>query len=173
VRYPKIQDVLYRKLIQIESSRDGKFSYYPCKVMLIDGKSIERAYVQEETSYINIWGIYPDEDKGKNYIPIAEVKDIEESPYRLAPKLANKIYMAGESGMGYCVFTLVMKNGDKLPFVTGGAVDFVDLPPEYSYNDIIDVLPHVGKEKLQDKEHRWINLPYTKDAKYWWCLYSK
>lgn len=173
MRYPKITDNLYKQLITIEPSIDGNFRYYPCRVILANGESVDKVYVEEENSYIDIWGIYPDEDPGKNFISIEQVKQIMETPYRLASILANKIYGAHETGMGYYVFTLVMKNGDKLPFVAGGALDFLDLPPNYSYEDIVDALPHIGKDKLQDKEHHWIKRPNTTEAKYWWCLYSK
>lgn len=169
LRYPKIKDNIYTQLIAIKPSTDGKLDYYPCRVVLLDGRTIERVYVEEECPYIDIWGVYPEEDEQKNYISIDQIKSIEESPYRLPVRIANKIYKAGESGMGYCIFTLIMRNGDRLPYVTGNAVDFPNLPPGYSYKDIIDVLPHVGRENFQDKAES----PYAREAEYWWCLYSK
>ena len=169
----QINDILFRKLFKIEPSRDCELLYYPCQVLLENNEQLDTVYVVEEKAYFKVWGVYPEDDPGKKSISIERVEDIKESPYRLPAKLANKMYKAGESGMGYCVFTLVMRNGDRLPFVTGDAVDFPNLPPNYSYKDIVDLLPHVGRDKLQDKEHNWIRLPYTTSAEYFWCLFSK
>jgi len=172
LRAPVINATLYNMLKQIEPSRDGDIAYYPCQVILNNGDTHDRVYVVEERTYIKHWGVYPEDDKGKRGISISQVDDIKESPYRLPVKLANKIYKAGESGMGYCVFTLVMKNGDHITFVTGNAVDFVDLDPKYSYRDIAGILPNKGIEKLQDKNHQWLNAPYTSGADYIWCLFN-
>jgi hypothetical protein len=67
---------------------------------------------------------------------------------RLPAKLANKLHMAGESGMGYLLFTLSLKSGEKLVYVTGNYLfDFLDLPDGVTSNDIADVVPHEGREQ--------------------------
>lgn len=169
----QINASLLEKLFQVQPSRDGILEYRPCQITLRDGGKLDRVYLVEEEPYIKVWGGYPQNDPGKLSILLEQVIDLCESPYRLPAKLANKMYQVGESGMGYCVFTLIMKNGKKFPFVTGNAVDFPELPPEYSYSDILDLLPHVGREQLCDTQKHWINAPYTASAKYCWCLFRK
>jgi hypothetical protein len=63
---------------------------------------------------------------------------------RRPPEIANRIYAEGESGMGYCIFELVLEGGRTLSCQTGNAVDFVDIPDSISPLDIVDVRPHEG-----------------------------
>lgn len=63
--------------------------------------------------------------------------------------------------MGYTIFTLKMKDGNRLPFLTGNAVDFIKLPKNYTINNIEDVLPHEGR-----KEN-----PKSGDE-YYWSIYE-
>ncbi|MEK7448085.1 MAG: hypothetical protein AAB019_01235 [Planctomycetota bacterium] len=173
---PKITPLLLEQLKKVKPSRDEfgtGIEYYPCKVTLKDGSSFDRVYVQESESYITHWGVWPKEDNHKKSIPITEVVQIEESPFRLPAKLANKMYKAGESGMGYCVFTLVLEDGEKLPCVTGNAVDFPNLPPDVNPSMIIDLLPHKGREELQDGRGRSLLDQYKHVSDYYWCLYEK
>src|SRR5215218_6564247 len=85
-------------------------------------------YVVDAERYIPAWGIWPEDDPAKDSVPVSDVQGIEESPYRLPAELANKLYDAGESGMGYAAFTLVLRDGRRLPYVTGNAVNFPALP---------------------------------------------
>ena len=172
-RYPTISDLLSEKLSNITPSQSGRMLYYPCQVTLSDDTKLDRVYVAEEQLYFKHWGVYPEDDRGKLDVSIAQVKYLRESPYRLPAELANKMYKHGESGMGYCIFTLIMRNGDRLPFLSGNAVDFVELPFTYLYKDIIDLLPGVGREKLQDEKGNWLYPPHTSGDRYAWCLFSK
>jgi hypothetical protein len=86
----------------------GTMEYRPCQVTLKNGETFDNVYVQEEQSYLKAWGVMPDADRGKKYLLIEDVIEIKESPYRLRPRLANKLYEAGESGMGYCLYKLVL-----------------------------------------------------------------
>jgi hypothetical protein len=173
---PKITPQLLEQLKKVKPSRDEfatVLEYYPCKVTLKDGRSFDRVYVQEIESYIKHWSISPKDDTFKYSIPIAEVARIEESPFRLPAKLADKMYKAGESGMGYCVFTLVLKDGRKLPYITGNAVDFPNLPDDVNSSMIIDLLPHEGREELQDQRGSYLPDPAKESAKCDLCLYQK
>jgi hypothetical protein len=173
---PKITPLLLEQLKKIEPSRDEfatVIEYYPCKVTLKDGRSFDRVYVQEVKSYKTHWGVLPEEDNYKASILITEVAKIEESSVRLPAKLANKMYKAGESGMGYCVFTLVLDDGEELPYVTGNAVDFPNFPPDVSPSMIVNLLPHQGRKKLEDGNGRYILDQYKRGADYYWCLYEK
>ncbi len=168
MRYPFLE-----KLIRITPSRDGLLEYYPCRVKLKNGEQFDRVIFAEEETYLNKWSNYPKGDSSKHFISIDLVSDLEESPYRLPASLANKMYESGESGMGYCIFTLVMKNGEKLPYVTGNIVDFPNLQQNYNYVDTVDLLPHIGREFLQDNEHHWLEKPYTNSADFKRCIFKK
>lgn len=94
-------------------------------------------------------------------IPIGSVARIEESPFRLPARLATKMYEAGESAMGGCVFTLVLQDGRELVCQTGNAVDFVDLPDDVHPRAIVDLIPHAGRERRTD----------CGPAEFAWCFY--
>ena len=150
------------ELSEIAFSKDGSFKYYPCQVKMINGEEIDNVYIVEENSYRKSWGTMPDEDSGKKYILIENVESITESPNRLEPRLANKIYEAGESGMGYCLFKIVFENGEKFDVASGNAVDFMPMINGMTAKKIVDVLPHEGSRK------NFVNGP-----EFYWCLYKK
>jgi hypothetical protein len=167
---PKITHELYEQLKRIEPSRerDGSIEYYPCKLILRDGRVIDHAYVTEASSHINVWGLWPLEDSQKKSVSLDEVAQIGESPYRIPAHLANKMYAVGESGMGYCIFTLIFSDGRRLPCAKGGAVDFPKLPPGITKDMIVDLIPHEGREALAAQWHDPNSI-----VEYYWCLYRK
>lgn len=164
-RYPRISRQLYEQLLSVEPSCDismePNLGYRPCRVRLADGATHDRVYVQEARPWVDVWGVWPDEDSGKDEIRLSDVVEISSSPMRLPPHLATKIYDAGESGMGYCIFTLVLADGRRLSCVTGNAVDFVDLPQGVTPADVVDLLPREGS-----RDH------YAESSSYAWCLYE-
>jgi hypothetical protein len=84
------------------------------------------------------------------------------------PGFANELYLAGESGMGYCVFTVVFStrfgllHRKRQAYLTGGAVDFIDYPHGLAGKDVHEVLPHVGR-----------NAHPRNTPTYSWCIYSE
>jgi hypothetical protein len=136
-------------------------------VTLRSGRTLERVYLVDAEQYIRYWGVWPEADPGKNSLSMGEVVEVDESPHRLPAALANRVYDAGESGMGFCVFTVVLRDGRKLPYLTGNAVDFPQLPAGVNTSDIADVMPHVPGSSFSDRE------PHAdeRDAAYFWCLY--
>ena len=78
--------------------------------------------------------------------------------------LATKLYRAGESGMGYELFTRLLRSGLSLVFVTPNSVDFPDLPEGVTSDDILDVLPHEGRERSAREGYRVT-------AQFKWCYY--
>jgi hypothetical protein len=157
----KIPANLNEQLHQVSPSFDSQMEYYPCRVTLESGEILNNVYVAEVKRYLKVWGILPGEDPAKKSVLISNVIKIEESPNRLPPNLATKLYKCGESGMGYTVFTLVLNNGQQIPIVTGNAIDFVDLPNGFNTNDIMDVIPHEGRNN--NPQH---------GPTYDWCLYE-
>jgi hypothetical protein len=97
--------------------------------------------------YFKHWGLPPEKARGKSFVHIQDVARIEDSPSRLPPDIADKIYQAGESGMGYYRFTLIFSDGAKQEYGTGDLVDFVPFPADKSRSDIIDVVPGYGPSK--------------------------
>jgi hypothetical protein len=164
---PIISAELHRQLLLVKPSHDGQLEYRPCSVGLQDGSRNDFVYVVEASAYIRVWGVWPHEDKTKSAIRIDEITRIEESPFRLPRALADRMYKQGESGMGYCIFTLVLKDGSRRPVLTGNAVDFPT--QDVRTEEIKDLLPHVGRSEInrhyaQTGQH-WPSVPY------WWCLY--
>ena len=74
---------------------------------------------------------------------------------------ANKPYESGESGMGDTIFTVVFAMGPAKPYATGDAADFVRYPEGKGPSDVVEVLPHVGR-----------NAEPVSCPEYYWCLFS-
>jgi hypothetical protein len=109
--FPPITPELKAQLERVEPSSDGRIKYWPCRVSLRDGRKFENVYVMDAQDYISIWGVWPDEDTGKRSVPIEHVLELDESPNRLPAWAADKLYRAGESGMGYVVFSVRFRDG--------------------------------------------------------------
>jgi hypothetical protein len=158
---PHLPKRLMQQLARVPVSHDRFMHYAPCLVRLRSGRVCPRVYVAEESEYLALWGY----DPSRPAISIRHVGAIEDSPLRLGPTLADRVYEAGESGMGYTIFTVHMKDGRSLPFSTGGAVDFPNWPPGVDPKDAVSVEPHVGREHFQASGS-------AKSLDYLWCLYS-
>jgi hypothetical protein len=153
---------LHNKLVKIVPSENYGLRYYPCRVRMNDGRQVDRVYVVDQESYLRVWGVFPEDDKGKSTIHVEDVIDLEESPSRLPAELANKLYEAGESGMGCTIFTVVFRDGSRQPFAAGNAVDFISFPEGKTGADIQGVIPHAGRSASNLK----------KAPAYSWCIYA-
>lgn len=63
--------------------------------------------------------------------------------------------------MGYCLYQLVLDNGQQIDVCTGNAVDFVPLPQGLTTTNIKDVLPHQGSREN-----------FVRAPEYYWCLFK-
>ena len=162
MRVPKISDVIKEQLLKITPSKDFWMEYRPCQVILNNGQTLDNVYISDVESYLKVWGVIPEGDSAKRYISIDDIEKVRESPNRLAAHLATKLYKAGESGMGYTIFTILFKDGRRFATYTGNAVDFFDLSMGFDKEDIVDVLPHKGRQ----------NNPQAGPG-YYWCLYTE
>jgi len=155
---------LARMMQSVEPSvSEGGSTLYPCEVTTVDGSIYSRVYISEAAAYKRDWGVWPWEDRGKGWIPLERIASLRSSPVRMPAKFANELNAAGESGMGYCAFSVKLRNGDKLHFVTGNAVDFPEWPDGVSPDDVVAVTPHdrgTGKSGTQ-----------LLGAKYFWSLF--
>jgi hypothetical protein len=111
--------------------------------------------------YLRWWGVYPEDDRGKQSVNIKDVVKVENSPTRLPARFANQIYDHGESGMGYTIFTVVFSDGQRQAYGTGNAVDFIRYPNGKGPDDVSSVLPHEGRNAQPVMAPDW-----------YWCLYS-
>jgi hypothetical protein len=129
--------------------------HYPCTMVLKDGSRLDRVIcVEDHRGFTTDEWIHPD-----------DVDSIQESPLRMPADLATKLYEAGESGMGYEIFKLITKSAGTFVFVTGNIVDFPDLPEGVTTSDIVDVLPHAGREESKQG--------YRQGAPFKWCFFVR
>jgi hypothetical protein len=161
-RIPVLEGRLLQDILAVEPSRDGKLVYRPCCVELEGGDLVDRVYFAEAFTWHKHWGIWPEDDPGKIAFSIDSVKRIFSSPSRLPVLLANTLYRGGETSMGGISFALVLRDGRRIPVLTGNAVDFPQYPPEVEPSDIVDVI-HGYNE---------ISVSRISSAEYSWCLYT-
>lgn len=159
--YPALSPELKAQLDRVVPSVDGDLEYFPCCVRTKDGRELDRVYVVSARQYIAKWGVWPDQDPHKFEIRLEDVAEIRESPTRLPPRFANELYRAGESGMGYIVFTVTFRDGTSEAYVGGNAIDFISLPRDRTPRDIVSVTPHAGRERA-----------VAGNEPYYWCLYG-
>lgn len=163
-----ISKELLAQLMRVPASTNGYMEYRPCLVEFDDGSWFPRVYVVEVGAYMKVWGVLPGDDPAKQSFQIERVKRIEDSPERLTAEHANAIYKAGESGMGYVIFTIVLKDGRRLPYVTGNAVDFPNWPTGVTPAMVASVESHHGREYFRNHPPQ----ADERSADYAWCLYT-
>ena len=167
--YPKLSPELKRQLAAIIPSVEPivGLAYYPCVATLNDGTLLDRVYLVSHVPWIKLWGVYPSQDQGKSELHLSDVASIADSPSRLPARFANELYAAGESGMGYTLFTVVFQgetpeSQTRQAYLTGNAVDFIEYPPGKGPQDVHSVLPHTGRDSN-----------YRNAPAYCWCFYSE
>ncbi len=138
---------------------------YPCDVVMDDGTAVPRVYLVDAEEYIREWGVWPWQDREKHWIQAEKVAAVSSSRERLSPQFANRLYAAGESGMGYCAFSVTLRDGRALFFVTGNVVDFLSWPPGIGPQDVVAVTGHA-----RNPEHCHRSpTPSESGAPYSWC----
>ncbi len=163
MEYAELSLAQKEQLRLITPSKDDGVTYFPCSVNLKDSSHLECVYIVNAQEFILYWGAWPEDDPGKKSIKIEEVDTIQESRSTIPAKFADKIYDAGESGMGYTIFTALFSDGTKKAYAAGNAVDFIEYPAGKTQDDIIDVFPHEGREEIDT----------DRVVDFYWCLYGK
>jgi hypothetical protein len=161
-RYPPLSPTLRQQLERIRPSVSGDLHYYPCEAKLLNGDVLTCVYLVPDHPYLGFWGVYPENDRGKNWIRLQDVAEVVDSSSRLPAKFATKLYKHGESGMGYTIFTVVFWDLSRQAYATGNAVDFIRYPEGKGPKDVLWVLPHRGR-----------NAQPLSCPTYYWCLYSE
>lgn len=161
-RYATLSALLREDLAKVEPSCDGQMTYYPCRVILDCGVALDAVYLAPELPYLRHWGMYPEDDKGRLWISLEWVQELEASPFRLPATFASQLYQHGQSGVGYFIFTILFFDGTQQTCISGSALDFVQYPPGKGPSDVMGVLPYEGKKRAE----------MVKAPRYFWCLYS-
>jgi hypothetical protein len=117
--------------------------------------------------YIKHWGVYPQQDRGKSHISVADVDALAERPRRLPARFANKLSESGESGMGYTIFRVVFADGSRQAYGTGNAVDFIRYPDGKGQSDVVDVLPPRGTKRRTSNLSRVLLVPLLRLRVLW------
>ena len=155
-QYPELSEDLRNQLEGIVPNCEG---YYPCKAILRDGTELDCVFLAEAESWFKSWGVWPEDDAGKEQLDVHEIVKVLESPNRLPAQFAKKVE---ESGMGYSIFTLHFRDGSHAAFGTGNAVDFITYPTEKTAADVTGVAPHEGRH---DPALKW-------GPDYYWALFT-
>ncbi len=106
--YPPLSLELAAQLDSISITTHTGVTYRPCRVSLLDGKFLDCVFLVDAQEYIKVWGMWPDQDEDKGEVLIGDVVRIEPSPYCLPARFAQRLYDAGESGMGHVQFEIVV-----------------------------------------------------------------
>lgn len=162
-RYFSLPSHIREALEGLEPSGDGELVYHPCRATLKSGETLDTVYIVAEKPYLKCWGVYPEDDRGKRWIRIEDVAEVQDSPTRLPARFADEIYRNGESGMGYTIFTVVFTDGLRQACVTGNAVDFIRYPLDKGPKDVAAVIPHEGR-----RDDSLVKAP-----EWYWCIYSE
>jgi hypothetical protein len=156
LHFHKLSEQLSLQLADIEPSQDRDLRYHPCLVCMKDGTERDFVYLVEAQSWLRHWGPPPwrQDDYRRDLIEVDDIQSIRNSPNRLPPHMANKIYAAGETGMGYTIFTVQFRDGSTVAFGTGNAVDFIRYPSEKTAADVVDVIPHPHGRRIDPSTQR-------------------
>jgi hypothetical protein len=134
--------------------------YYPCAVKIEDGRELLCVYFIDANEHANTKGKI---QQGVHHrIPVEQVVDIFDSPYKLPQPLADELYQQGETTMGAYFFTVEFSNGAQLSYSTGGMVDFIDTPKGLKSSDAVKVIPH-----------KMLSNNQSSGKDYYWCIYRE
>lgn len=103
----------------------------PVSLDLIDGSTVPRAYLVEKDEIL----LYS--DLLAHYIVLENIRSIGESPYTMPYRIRKKL--PWETSMSSLEFRVTLKDGSTFACWYGMINDFIELPPPYCPEDIVDV----------------------------------
>src|SRR5262249_16120140 len=119
----------------------------PCSIELTDGRAFDLALAWENRRF---------GDAG-DWVNPQRIRRVSACLKRMPARLARVIHDAGESGMGYHIYVVQLRDGTSFVHVAGNLViDLVNLPAGYSSEDIVSVRPHEGRERSCEEAYRHV-----------------
>lgn len=147
---PVLSQKLAAQLFKISPSCRYDKNWFPCSVKLNNGDIIERVYLVDAAGYREIGWI----DDEKDFYPMEEVVEINESRYRLPYWIWKILEDAGETAMGYLAFTLEFSDGSSSIYASEGYfLDFFEMPEGKTEADILQIIPHHPRESKEKRLH--------------------
>jgi len=160
---PQLGAVFDSQLSVIEPSVRGGCYVYPGAAILKDGTFLNCVYFATMSTYRRLFGLdHPSASPVSKWLSPQDIASIHQSSARLPAKFAREIYQAGESGMGYYMFTVKFSWWSSRAYVTSH-VDFIDYPPDKGPRNVRSVFPHVGNRKVAPPESQ---------LKIYWCVFA-
>lgn len=109
----------------------------PCAVQLGSGKFLSMVYVVNYVAFLSFAG--GDLETWTPQIGVQDVIEFRDSPHRLPPAVASKLYTFPETGMGYVRFVIRFGDGSQYQCALGSFRDFVAYPHGKGPSDVEDV----------------------------------
>ena len=162
----KLSVKLKKELELIIPYSEFETDYYPCDVLMKNGKMKKNVIIVEAQQYINIWGMWPKDDNHKREIKLSDVKSIKTAQNRMPIQIENQLQYIEETGMGYHLFFLKLNSERKLLAQTGNIKFFLNLGENILASDISEILPF-------DRSVDFDVMPEIFESNYYWCIYSR
>jgi hypothetical protein len=119
----------------------------PCSIELTDGRAFELALAWENRRF---------GDAG-DWINPQCIARVSACRKRMPAPFARQIHDAGESGMGYHIYVVLLRDGTSFVHTASNLViDLVNLPAGYSSEDIVGVQAHEGRERAGEEGCRHV-----------------
>ena|SRR5579862_3967650 len=158
-----LSEDLQRQLAMIEPRiTESGVRLCACSAKLKNGTVLTCVYLVDAASFLRLTTFrHPADMHGCKWLSPSGLGSISDSPWRLPAKFAKQLDEAGESGMGYRVFTVVFSWWRRRVYVQN-VVDFIEYPPGKSAAQVKAVLPHIGERKAGAKSGPVVH----------WCVFS-
>jgi hypothetical protein len=133
---------------------------------LNSGERLECVYFAEAAPYIQTWGVWPEDDRGKRFVDWRQVRTVMPSRQALPKALWAG---GGEYAMGAMAFELEFSDGAKYSCATGNAIDFLTLPDGRLASEVVG-LKHITRSDVAAGR---VAAPRFCGADYHWCLFGE
>ncbi|MDD5111729.1 MAG: hypothetical protein PHG85_04240 [Candidatus Altiarchaeota archaeon] len=145
-------------------------TYSCCSTIMKNGDVIDCVCIVDKDEFESIWG---NDYDGMSTINFSDINEIKHSPYQFSPLSGyDNVYTASETQENGYKFRVNMGRDDKkFPYKVSRLVDFIDIPPGYSMDDVTYVLAYyeTKEEGPIDSTDYWKD-GYLSNRKFHWCL---
>jgi len=165
--YGDLTDEQRRQLEAITPTPSSKAGARPCRVTLDDGTEYACVFIAPAQDFIKwVWEWPEDlsaEDPDSAPVDIQSVVRIEESHYRVPPRIAEQIKALDLEDHGGMRFVAEFSNGEKWRYKLHDHPEFLAAPAGLTFADIIAIHP--------DYQGSW-KLPKGRALVFRWCLHG-